>query len=158
MGILPEHLMGTAALEREMDRRGIAGAARDAVLAAPVGDRAAARSARARSASCAGSSDELIELTRYDDYWNGTRGVRAGLLSASIPDPVTQELEFRRGAVDTYSGMPHQAARYREDPRYRAVSTVTNTYSYIAYNLRKPLFQDVRVRRALGMAIDVDQL
>ena len=31
-------------------------------------------------------------------------------------------------------------------------------YTYIGYNLRKPLFQDVRVRKALGMAIDVDAI
>jgi ABC-type transport system substrate-binding protein len=57
-----------------------------------------------------------------------------------------------------YTALPHQVARYREDPRYRPISTVTNTYSYIAYNLRRPLFQDPRVRRALAMAIDVDSL
>jgi ABC-type transport system substrate-binding protein len=53
---------------------------------------------------------------------------------------------------------PHQAARYREDPRYQAFSAVGFGYSYLGYNLRNPLFQDVLVRRALGMAVDVDQI
>jgi ABC-type transport system substrate-binding protein len=75
-----------------------------------------------------------------------------------VPDQVTQEVEFRAGAADGYSAQPHQAARYREDPRYQAISTPTNTYAYIAYNLRRPIFQDLRVRRALAMAIDVEQL
>jgi len=60
--------------------------------------------------------------------------------------------------VDRYAPLPHQIARYKKDRRYRAFSSVGFGYSYIGYNLRNPLFQDPRVRRALGMAIDVDQI
>jgi ABC-type transport system substrate-binding protein len=156
MGILPEHLMNAAALAREMDRRGITGAARaefslrqSETSSAPVGT-GPFRFVRWQR-------DELVELARNDAYWKGPAEFERVILR-TIPDPVTQELEFRAGAVDTYTALPHQVARYRQDPRYRAVSTVTNTYSYIAYNLRRPVFQDVRVRRALSMAIDVDSL
>ena len=156
MGILPEHLMNAAALEREMDRRGITGAARaefslrqSETSSAPVGT-GPFRFVRWQR-------DELVELARNDDYWKGPAEFERVILR-TIPDAVTQELEFRAGAVDSYTALPHQVARYRKDPRYRAVSTVTNSYSYIAYNLRRPLFQDARVRRALAMAIDVDSL
>ena len=156
MGILPEHLMNAAALAAEMDRRGIAGAAREQfslrqseTAQHPVGT-GPFRFVR-------WERDELIELGRFDGYWKGPAEF-AQVFFRTIPDAVTQELEFRAGAVDVYTAQPHQVARYREDERYRAVSTVTNTYSYIAYNLRNPIFQDVRVRRALAMAIDVDSL
>jgi len=156
MPILPEHLMNAAALEREMDRRGITGAAREQFSLRqsetgqqPVGT-GPFRFVRWQR-------DELVELARFDDYWKGPAEFEQ-IFFRTIPDPVTQELEFRAGAVDVYGAQPHQVARYRKDARYRAVSTVTNTYSYIAYNLRRPLFQDARVRRALAMAIDVDSL
>jgi ABC-type transport system substrate-binding protein len=156
MGILPEHLMNAGALAREMDRRGITGAAREQfslrqseTAQRPVGT-GPFRFVR-------WERDELIELARDDAHWKGPAEFEK-VVFRNVPDLVTQELEFRAGAVDTYSALPHQVARYRKDERYRTVSTVTNTYSYIAYNLRRPLFQDVRVRRALAMAIDVDSI
>jgi ABC-type transport system substrate-binding protein len=156
MGILPEHRMNAAALAAEMDRRGIAGAAREQfslrqseTAQHPVGT-GPFRFVR-------WERDELVELARWGEYWKGPAEFEQ-VIFRTVPDPVTQELEFRAGAVDVYGAQPHQVARYRHDERYRAVSTVTNTYSYIAYNLRRPIFQDVRVRRALAMAIDVDSL
>jgi ABC-type transport system substrate-binding protein len=156
MGILPEHLMNAAALEREMDRRGIAGQAR-ASFSLRQSETAQRPIGTGPFRFVRWQRDELVELARNDAYWKGPAEFER-VTFRTVPDLVTQELEFRAGAVDTYQAQPHQVARYREDERYHAVSTVTNTYSYIAYNLRRPLFQDVRVRRALSMAIDVDEL
>ena len=156
MGMLPEHLMNDGALEREMDRRGVSGEAR-----AGFGLR---QSETGRHPIGTGSfrfaewqPDEYIRLTRNDAYWKGPPELEQVFFRV-VPDYVTQEVEFRAGSVDSYLALPQQAARYRKDARYQAVSTLMNSYSYIAYNLRKPLFQDVRVRRALGMAIDVEEL
>jgi ABC-type transport system substrate-binding protein len=156
MGILPEHLMNAAALEREMDRRGITGEAR-ASFSLRQSETAQRPIGTGPFRFVRWQRDELVELARNDTYWKGAAEFER-VTFRTIPDLVTQELEFRAGAVDTYQAQPHQVARYRGDERYRAVSTITNTYSYIAYNLRRPLFQDVRVRRALAMAIDVEQL
>jgi ABC-type transport system substrate-binding protein len=156
MGILPEHLMNAAALEREMDGRGIAGEAR-ASFSLRQSETAQRPIGTGPFRFVRWQRDELVELARNDAYWKGPAEFER-VTFRTVPDLVTQELEFRAGAVDTYQAQPHQVARYREDERYHAVSTVTNTYSYIAYNLRRPLFQDVRVRRALSMAIDVDEL
>ena len=155
-GILPEHLLNAAALGREMDRRGITGEAREhfglreaEFTRSPVGS-GPFRFAR-------WESDDLIQLTRFDDYFEGPAQYREYTMRI-IPDLVTQELEFRTGALDLYAAQPHQAARYLEDPRYRAFPSVQFGYSYIGYNARSPLFADPDVRRALGMAIDVDEI
>ncbi len=100
-------------------------------------------------------SDELIHLGRNSDYYRGAP-LYHDYYFRIIPDPLTQEVEFRGGAVDAYAPQPHQVARYRADPTYRAFSSVGSGYTYIGYNNRNPLFADPRVRRALGMAIDTD--
>jgi ABC-type transport system substrate-binding protein len=155
-GILPEHRLGPAALEREMDRRGISGEARAAFglrdteeIRKPIG------SGPFRFVDW--KSDDVIQLRRNDAYWKEPPEYRDYTIRI-VPDLLTQELEFRSGALDVFGVQPHQAARYREDPRYRAFSATGFGYSYLGYNARKAPFDDPDVRRALGMAIDVDQI
>ena len=156
MGILPEHLLNARALRAEMDRRGLSPAARERFgLRDSEFNRHPVGAGPFRFVSWQG--DELIHLRRFDDYWEGAPLYRDYFYRV-VPDLLTQEVEFRSGAVDRYAPLPHQIARYKKDRRYRAFSSVGFGYSYIGYNLRNPLFQDPRVRRALGMAIDVDQI
>ena len=75
-----------------------------------------------------------------------------------LPDALTSELAFYAGTADGYAAQAHQVARLQNDPRFHVNSLLGLGYSYIGYNLRRPLFQDVRVRTALGMAIDVDEV
>jgi ABC-type transport system substrate-binding protein len=157
MGMLPEHRMNAAALAREAERRGITGEAlkqfslrQSETAQHPVGT--------GPFRFVEWQRDEYVHLERDPDHWNAPPPEMENVYLRVVPDLVTQEVEFKSGAADGYLAQPHQAARYRDDERYQAVSTPTNTYGYIAFNLRKPLFQDVRVRRALAMAIDVDQL
>lgn len=156
MGILPEHLLNGEALNREMDRRGLSDAAR-----ARFGMRDSEFNRRPIGVGpfkfVEWQSDELIHLTRNDDYWEGPAQFRDYYYRV-IPDPLTQEVEFRTGAIDSYAPQPHQVARYREDDKYQAYSSLGFSYSYIGYNNRKELFADRRVRTALGMAINVDEI
>jgi ABC-type transport system substrate-binding protein len=102
-------------------------------------------------------SDEMIHLTRNDKYWEGPPQYQEYYYRI-IPDLLTQEVEFRTGAIDTYGPLPHQAARYKKDDRYQSFTSLGFGYTYIGYNHRKELFADKRVRRALGMAINVDEI
>jgi ABC-type transport system substrate-binding protein len=156
IGILPEHLLNAAALSREASAAKLTGASHLAFGLResqfnrhPIGT----GSFQFRR----WSSDELIHLTRNDSYHDGAPQLRDYYFRI-IPDTLTQEIEFRSGAADTYQAEPHQAARYRNDDRYRAFSTISPGYTYIGYNQRKAPFDDVRVRTALGMAIDVNSI
>jgi len=156
MGILPEHLQGPEALAREMDARGIEGEARESFglrqsrfVRDPVG------TGPFRFVSW--QSDDLIHVRRNDAYWEGPAEYEDVYMRV-IPDLLTQELEFRAGAIDLFAPQAHQVERYRDDPRYQSFASIGFGYSYIGYNARKPPFDDARVRRALGMAIDVDQI
>ncbi len=156
MGILPEHLLNAKALAAEMDRRNLSPAARERFGVRdsefnrnPIGV-GPFRFSEWRT-------DELIHLVRNEDYWEGAPQYR-DFYYRIIPDLLTQEVEFRTGAIDAYGPLPHQAARYLQDPRYQAFSALGFAYTYIGYNNRLPLFSDRRVRRALSMAINTDQI
>ena len=156
IGILPAHLLNARALSREADETGLSDAARSAFgLRDSRFNRAPVGTGPFRFREW--QSDELIHLTRNPDYWDSAPEYREYFFRI-IPDPLTKELEFRAGAIDTYQLQPFQVDRFRRDPRYRSISGLQRSYTYIGYNNRLPLFSDPRVRRALGMAIDVDEI
>ena len=102
-------------------------------------------------------SDQYIVLERFKDYWEGAANYEKYIYRI-IPDHLTQEMEFYAGTVDAYSVQPQQVERLKDDPKYQSFSGLSFGYTYIGYNMRKPPFDDKRVRRALGMAIDVDKI
>ncbi len=156
MGMLPEHLLNRAALEREMDARGLSAEAR-----AGFGIRDSEFNRQPIGTGpfrfVTWKSDEYIQLRRNEDFWEGPPEYHDYYLRI-IPDILTQEVEFRSGAIDYYGALPHQVARFTRAAAYQSFSSLAFAYSYIGYNLRRPLLSDRRVRRALGMAVDVDQV
>ncbi len=153
MGILPEHLLNRDALAAEAIRAG-----RD-----PKGF-SLRHSQFNRSPIGSGpfqfdawKTDQFIRLTRFDRYWEGAPNLREYLFRI-IPDLLTAEVTFYAGTSDAYGAQPHQVERLRHDPRFQNFSRLGLGYTYIGYNMRRPVFQDIRVRKALGMAIDVQEI
>ncbi len=156
MGILPAHLLSRDAIDAEAKARGLSQEARATFgIRDSQFNRAPVGTGPFRFVEWQG--DELIKLTRNEDYWDGPPQYRDYYFRV-IPDPLTKELEFRAGAIDTYQLQPFQVSRFEKSPRYRTLSGLGSGYTYIGYNNRLPLFSDARVRRALGMAIDVDEI
>jgi ABC-type transport system substrate-binding protein len=102
-------------------------------------------------------SDQYIRLQRFERYWQGPPNYHEFVMRI-IPDPLTQEMEFYAGTVDDYSVQPHQVARLGGDDRFQNFSGTAFGYTYIGYNMRRAPFNDARVRRALGMAIDSQKI
>ena len=154
--LIPKHLLDAPALAREMDARHLSQEARKTFsLRNSDFNRKPIGTGPFRFVEWL--PDQFIHLRRNDDYW-GQKSQYREFYFRIIPDYLTMELEFQAGALDWYDALPHQAERYRKNPDYHVVPNGEGSYSYIGYNMRRPLFQDVRVRRALGMAVDVNSI
>jgi len=153
IGMLPEHLLNDQALRKEAERKGEAPdgfSMRDADFnRRPIGT--------GPFVFREWKSDQYIILDRNETYWEGAPNYRR-FTYRIVPDVLTQEMEFYGGAIDNYGVQPHQVARLKNDPAYQSFSGLSFGYTYIGYNMRRELFRDKRVRRALGMAIDAEKI
>jgi len=153
MGILPEHLLNDDVLKKEAARTG-----KDP-------DKFSIRqsSFNRHPVGCGPfvfqewKSDQYIILDSFDDYWEGPPNYKRYVYRI-VPDLLTQEMEFYAGTVDSYNVQPHQVDRLKDDPKYQSFAGPSLGYTYIGYNVRREPFNDSRVRRALGMAIDVEKI
>ncbi len=77
---------------------------------------------------------------------------------AVVPDAITESLELEKGSGDVavnslpLDSLPVLAAR----PDLRIEETGGTEIQYLAFNLRDPLLEDVRVRQAIACSIDRD--
>jgi ABC-type transport system substrate-binding protein len=156
IGIVPKHLLDNAALEREAQRRHLSDAERKKhSVRTSEFNRKPVGTGPFRFVEWL--PDQYIRLRRNDEYW-GEKAQYRDVYYRIIPDFLTMELEFQSGSLDLYDALPHQAQRYRKDDNYQVLPFNEGNYSYIGYNQRRPPFNDARVRRALGMALDVDSI
>jgi len=106
-------------------------------------------------------SGEKIVLEANPDYYEGRPYIKR-VVYRVIPDQSTQFLELQSGGLDymgltpiQYSTQTDTIAFKRHFNKYRYLSF---SYTYLGYNLERPLFQDRRVRQALTHAINKQEI
>jgi len=102
-----------------------------------------------------------LVLVANPDYFEG-RAYIDEVVMRIIPDQSTQFMELKSGNLDSINLAPQQY-RYQTDAHgwasnYHKFQYVSSGYTFLAYNLKSPLFSDVRVRRALLYAIDKEEI
>jgi len=75
-----------------------------------------------------------------------------------VPDPKTTELGLRSGDLDFASLPPSQAEALRSAQGLKVVQQPGIANIWLGMNVEKPPFNDPRVRRAVRLALDVDQM
>lgn len=104
---------------------------------------------------------EKIVLERNEDYFEGAPYIKR-IVFRIIPDLTTMFLELQSGGLDKMGLTPLQYARQTKAPgfvrRFNKYRYPAFSYTYLGYNLNKPMFQDRRVRQALSYAINKQEL
>lgn len=105
--------------------------------------------------------NDHVFLETNKDYWAGASDMD-GILLKIIPDAQTEKMLFDSGQIDIFD-LDHaldQIPTYRDNPDYKGnfvEKTVLGT-SYLSLNESIEPLGDVKVRKALQMAIDRDTL
>lgn len=102
-----------------------------------------------------------ITLTASPTYFDGKPHI-SEVVYRIIPDSATMFMETRAGRLDVMDLSPLQYLRQTSGPlweeqfhKYRYLASV---YVFLGFNLEHPFFKDVRVRRAISMAINRDEI
>jgi len=106
-------------------------------------------------------SGEKIVLEAYDGYWEGRPNIDR-VVYRIIPDTATMFLEMRAGNVDMMGLEPLQYTRQTDTDafrkNFRKYRYLASAYTYLGFNLERPLFQDRRVRQAISHAINKQEV
>lgn len=99
--------------------------------------------------------DEDLLLQRFEDYFEGRSALTTVRLRI-IPSETARLLELLTGGVDLVVNdlPPDLLARVTAETGCRVVSRPGRNTVYLAFNLRQRPLSDVRVRRAIALAID----
>jgi peptide/nickel transport system substrate-binding protein len=103
--------------------------------------------------------DNNVVIERNGSYW-ATPARLDRVEFKVIPDATTRALELRKQSADVAinSLVADTVVTLQRDRDLTVMEAPGTIYAYIALNLRDPILKDVRVRRAIAYAIDVQPI
>ena len=102
-------------------------------------------------------TNEYIRLIKNPGYFRGSPWLDSVVFRV-LPDPLTLQLAFQTKQVDFWAVEPWAVQGVENDKRFDLFSSAGNMYNYIGWNLERPMFQDLRVRKALAEAVNIPQM
>lgn len=103
------------------------------------------------------AKDEHIKVEANPDYWGGEPPIKY-LIFRPIPEDLARAAELMTGGVDIVRDLSPDLVDTVNDSEVAHVVTAPSAFHmYINFNSRGP-FQDARVRQAVGLAIDREEL
>ena len=103
-------------------------------------------------------TNEFLRVERNPDYFDAPGPWLDGIVYRFMPDQLTLRLAFETRQIDFWGAEPWTVSAFTDDPRFDVFTSPSSSYTYIGWNLRRPIFQDPLVRRALAHAVDVPSM
>ena len=103
--------------------------------------------------------DKEVVIERNPDYW-ATPAKLERVEFKVIPDATTRALELRKRSADVAlnSLVADTVVALEHDRDLTVMKSDGTIYAYLAMNLRDPILKDVRVRRAIAYAVNVEPI
>ncbi len=101
-----------------------------------------------------------LRLVRNEDYWDNPRPYLDEIIFRFIPDGASRAVALETGEVDLIGETAVPGSDLSRLSALPHIATTADGYDYVAtatyfmFNLDRPVFQDLRVRKALAHAID----
>lgn len=104
---------------------------------------------------------EKVVLEANEDYFEGRPYIKR-VVYRIVPDQSTQFMELQSGGLDLMDLTPIQYTTQTDTPAFKRnfnkYRYLAFSYTYLGYNLERPMFQDKRVRQAISYAIDKKEI
>lgn len=99
-----------------------------------------------------------IVVRRFEGYW-GPQPALARIVFQVVADARQRLIDLESGSVDlAVAILPDEQPFVDLHPDLLLARAAGNNVSYLAFNTRRPPFDDVRVRRALALSVDRESL
>lgn len=104
-----------------------------------------------------------IVLERNDDYWGGPIVYPKRLVYEVIEEPYIAGQLIKKGEIDAFNKVSpiqweHELAHSPSMNKLREIVYDYPSYYYIGFNLREPMFSDIRVRHAIDLLMPRDKM
>ena len=104
---------------------------------------------------------QRLTLTRFEDYWGDKPEIKK-LEFVIIKNEAVALQALKKGDVDSYNLRPLQWTRQTDSAKFKhdfeKIKYLATSYRYIGYNMRKPPFNDRRVRQAMAYLMDLERV
>jgi peptide/nickel transport system substrate-binding protein len=99
--------------------------------------------------------DKDVVIERNDNYW-GDKAKLDRVRFIVVPDTTTRALELRKGSADVEINalFPDMVSALEREPNLQVLRGPGTVLGYMAFNLRDPILQNLRVRQAISYALD----
>jgi len=102
------------------------------------------------------TGDKII-LVKNNNYW-GDKAHLDKIVFWEVPDPYARVNALQTGLVDLIFVPPPESIDNLEKAGFLLTQGTTAHVWFLSLNTREPVFQDIRVRRAIAMAIDKEKI
>ena len=101
---------------------------------------------------------QTFTTERFSAYW-GEHPTIGAMTFRSIPDPTTRSLELQKGSIDFTSEVPYGDLDALAAKGFKVSRNVTARNYVLSFgSLENTSFADVRIRKALSLAIDREEI